>query len=173
MDDILQRLSGGDRRSIGRSDEVVAQVLDKPALFEQLFGGMLHDDPLVRMRAADAVEKITARRPELLQPHKTTLIRQVACSEQQEVRWHVAQLLPRLQATPAERADMVDILLGYLKDRSKIVQTFSLQALADFAAQDAGLRPRVVKLLEAYLETGSPAVKSRCRKLLKKLKRQS
>jgi hypothetical protein len=66
MEDIILKLAGGDRRSIGRSDEVLAD----PSLFDVLFKGMLHEDPLVRMRAADAVEKITARHPEYLQPHK-------------------------------------------------------------------------------------------------------
>ena len=84
--DILKKLSGGDRRSIGRVSEVVADVLDDPTLFEAVFCAMLGDDPVVRMRAADAIEKITARHPEYLQPYKTKLIQQVAKIEQQEVR---------------------------------------------------------------------------------------
>ncbi len=55
MSDLLGKLQGGDRRSIGRADEVVADVLNDPALFDDLFQGMLHDDPVVRMRSADAV----------------------------------------------------------------------------------------------------------------------
>ncbi|MEK7785160.1 MAG: hypothetical protein AAB658_07015, partial [Chloroflexota bacterium] len=56
---ILKKLEGGDLRSIGRSEEVAADVLADPALFGELFDGMLDDNPLIRMRAADAVEKIT------------------------------------------------------------------------------------------------------------------
>ena len=41
-----------------------------------------------------------------------------------------------------------------------------MQALADLAEQDAILRPQVVELLEALVQTGSPAMKSRGRKLL-------
>jgi predicted thioredoxin/glutaredoxin len=59
-----------------------------PPLFEIVFDGMLSDDPLIRMRSADAIEKITAKRPEYLQPYKEKLIKQIAKSEQQEVRWH-------------------------------------------------------------------------------------
>ena len=57
MDDLVARLQGGDRRSIGRVDEVVREVLADPSLFGRLFEGMLHEDPLIRMRAADAAEK--------------------------------------------------------------------------------------------------------------------
>ncbi|NJN94385.1 MAG: hypothetical protein HC875_09970, partial [Anaerolineales bacterium] len=166
---LLQKLSGGDRRSIGHAEEVAAEVLAEPALFPLLFEGMLSDDPLIRMRAADAVEKITAQQPEYLQPYKTQLIEQVARINQQEVRWHVAQLLPRLHLSSAEIAQAVEILLTYLDDPSKIVKTFTMQALADLAEQAASLRPQVISVLTELTQTGSPAMQSRGRKLLRRL----
>ena len=61
---LLDELSGGDLRSIGASDEVVAQVLQQPALFTQLIDGLLYStDPVVRMRCADAMEKISGNTP--------------------------------------------------------------------------------------------------------------
>lgn len=170
MTDILEKLTGGDRRSIGRVDEVVAEVLNDPELFDPLFGAMLSHDPRIRMRAADAVEKITIRHPEYLQPYKSQLIRQVAKINQQEIRWHMAQMLPRLQVTPAEQALIIDLLRSYLKDKSKIVNSSAMQALADFAARDSNLRPEVIVTLEELTATGSPAMKSRGRKLLARLK---
>ncbi len=65
---LLQKLTGGDRRSTGRVEEVVAEVLAKPKYFRLVFEGMLAEDPLVRMRAADAVEKISLQHPEYLRP---------------------------------------------------------------------------------------------------------
>jgi hypothetical protein len=61
---ILRKLEGGDRRSIGRSSEVVTDVLADPRLFGALFAGLSVDDPVVRARAADAVEKISVIHPE-------------------------------------------------------------------------------------------------------------
>ena len=156
-------------RSTGRSDEVVADVLADPDLFDTLFRGILAPEPIVRMRAADAVEKISTVRPEYLRPYKRILVEQIAGIEQQEVRWHVAQMLPRLDWSQDERATIIEILMGYLDDESKIVKTFTMQALADFAARDANLRPQIVELVKELTETGSPAMKSRWRKLVKKL----
>lgn len=170
MSGLLKKLEGGDRRSIGRVRAVVAEVLADPSLFGDLFAGMLHADPLIRMRAADAVEKITARHPEYLHPYKTKLIEQVASIEQQEVRWHVAQLFSRLDLDEAERRTVVAILSEYLLDNSKIVKTFSMQALADIGGQDDELRSLIIGKLEAATRTGSPAMKSRGGKLLGKLK---
>jgi HEAT repeat protein len=168
---LLDMLAGGDRRSIGRVDEVVQMVLNEPGLFDLLFSGMQHDDPVIRMRAADAVEKITARHFEYLQPYKEQLLGSIAAVDQQEVRWHVAQMLPRLALNPAELGAAVQILRGYLDDRSQIVKTSAIQALADLAETDAGLRQELIPLLEQLVQTGSPAVKSRGRRLLAKLKR--
>ena len=170
MSAILKKLEGGDLRSIGRSEEVVTDVLADSALFGELLEGMLNDDPLIRMRAADAVEKVTVEHPEYLRPYKKKLIQQVAKIDQQEVRWHAAQLFSRLELSKAERRLVVNILSDYLKDESKIVKTFAMQALADIAGQDAELRAPIIKKLETLTRTGSPAMKSRGRKLLAKLK---
>jgi hypothetical protein len=170
VSDLLGKLQGGDRRSIGRADEVVADVLNDPALFDDLFQGMLHDNPVVRMRSADAVEKITREHPEYLKPYKAQLIQHVAAIEQQEVRWHVAQILPRLDLSDKERSRVAEILMSYLHDESKIVKTMSMQALAELAEQDAGLLPQVMELLKELVETGSPAMRSRGRRLLEELR---
>lgn len=172
MHAILKKLQGGDRRSIGKVDEVVDQVLGSAALFEELINGLLVNDPVIRMRSADAVEKVTLVKPELLTPHKKILIRLAGDTDQQEIRWHMAQILPRLTLMPGDRKTIVDILYTYLNDKSKIVVTFALQALADFAAEDKKLRPRVVRVLEDLTESGSPAIKNRGRKLLERLKKQ-
>src|SRR5947209_7709197 len=70
----LTALGGGDRRSIGRSNQAVAQVLRRPELFAHLMSGLSHRDRLIRMRSADAMEKVTLRRPELLAPHRARLL---------------------------------------------------------------------------------------------------
>ncbi|MCW4033467.1 MAG: hypothetical protein NWF08_08790 [Candidatus Bathyarchaeota archaeon] len=58
MDQILKKLKGGDLRSIGKADEVVEDIIKNPRLFGEIFKGMLDDDPIVRMRSADALEKV-------------------------------------------------------------------------------------------------------------------
>jgi hypothetical protein len=170
MNALLHKLDGGDRRSIGRSGQVVAEVLADPDLFEVVFAGMSATNPLVCMRCADAVEKITAQRPEFLGAYKARLLKLAATAGQQEVRWHIAQLVSRVEWKRAERRKVAAILSEYLADASKIVKTFAMQALADIAAQDAELRAPIVQRLEKLTRVGSPAMKARGRKLLARLK---
>jgi hypothetical protein len=170
MHALLKKLQGGDRRSIGKADEAVADIRNDPSLFEVLVDGLFTDDPLIRMRAADALEKITADFPEYLHPFKPRLIRLTGETTQQEVKWHLAQILPRLELESDEKKEIVKKLFLYLNDKSKIVVTFALQALADLAVEDKNLQPRIIRVLEEFTQTGSPAIKSRGRKLLKHLK---
>jgi hypothetical protein len=105
---LIDKLRGTDRRSTGRSDEVVRDVLAEPTLFGALVDAVTASDAVVRMRAADAAEKSRAGRPDLLTSHKARLLAEVAAVRQQEVRWHVAQILPRLALTGAERDRAVE-----------------------------------------------------------------
>lgn len=172
MHPILKRLSGGDRRSIGHSNEVVAEVLARPGHFRHVFAGLSSDDLIVRMRAADAVEKITAQRPELLQPFKKKLLAVAGSTDQQEVRWHAALMIPRLELTPKERAVAVDILFDYLHDHSSIVKAWAMQSLSDLAGKDSSLHAKILPLLEELTEIGTPAMRARGRKILQHLNRQ-
>jgi len=166
MNAVIDQLKGGDRRSLGESAEAVAAVAKTPALFADLFECLFEEDPVVRMRAADVVEKVTRESPELLQAWKGPLLETVAARNEKEVRWHVAQLLPRLKLTPAERETAVAILTGYLADESSIVKTFSIQALADLAEQDESLLGQVLPIIERLSRTGTPAMRSRSRRIL-------
>lgn len=172
MHPILTKLSGGDRRSIGRSNEIVAQILKQPALFRYLFEGMESGDEILRMRAADAAEKVTVRRPDLLQPHKRKLLAIAGSSRQQEIRWHAALMIPRLRLTAPERAVAADILFEYLRDRSSIVKTFAMDGLAKLADETPSLRTKIIPLLEELTEIGTPAMRARGRKLLQHLNRR-
>jgi hypothetical protein len=158
---LLQMLTGSDRRSIGRSNEVVARVLKEPALLDLLFSGMLSHDPLLAMRCADAAEKVSARHPELLKPHKTLLLSSLSRAEQKELRWHVAPMLARLELSTAERRQVFDILLGYLDDPSSIVKALSMQAVADVAMPVKDLRELARLHIQKLMVTGTPAMKAR------------
>jgi hypothetical protein len=166
---ILALLEGGDRRSIGHADQVAALVSKDVALFPELMTGLWSGDAPVRMRAADAAEKVTRGNRELLRPYKKELLGLMAETQQQELRWHLAAMIPRLPLNATERKLAVSTMRGYLEDRSSIVKTSALQALADLAQDEPGLRPKVIDVLRESSRNGTPAMKARSRKLLLRL----
>jgi hypothetical protein len=167
---IAAMLKDGDRRSIGKANKIAKLVVSEPPQFTELIRCLWDDDPVVRMRAADAAEKLTLTRPELLNSHKKELLGLLAEAEQIELRWHLALMVPRLALTSPERQRAAATLQRYLEDRSSIVKTFALQGLADLARQDASLRELAKQVIEESLRTGTAAMKARARKLLKELK---
>jgi hypothetical protein len=166
---VLRLLEGGDRRTIGRADQVAAIVAKSLRLFPKLIAGLWSADPLIRMRAADAAEKVTRKHPELLTPFKKELLGLMTEATEQEMRWHLAAMVPRLPLNAAERELAISSLNGYLEDRSSIVKTFALQGLADLAQNDSSIRPMVVETLREATRNGTPAMKARGRKLLLRL----
>ncbi|HTS35947.1 MAG TPA: hypothetical protein VMH04_09765 [Candidatus Solibacter sp.] len=170
MINFSKKLAGGDRRSIGNSNELVAAVLQRPELFPKLIEHLWSNDPIVRMRAADAVEKVSVKRPELLQAFKEELLGLADEATQAELRWHLALMLPRLHLTPAERMRAVSTVRPYLDDPSSIVRTCALQGMADLAEGNRKIEAEVVGFLEKALRNGTPAMKARARKLMARLK---
>jgi hypothetical protein len=168
---ILALLKGADRRTIGRADEVAAMVRKNPKLFEQLVAGLWSPDARVRMRAADAAEKVTRENHEFLRPYKEELLGLMSETPEQELRWHLAVMVPRLELSLKEKQRAISWLHAYLEDRSSIVKTFALQGLADLAREDSSLVPGVTETLREATRSGTPAMKARSRKLLMGLER--
>jgi hypothetical protein len=167
---ILRILEAGDRRTVGRSDQVAALVSKNPECFRELIAGLWSDNGAVRMRAADAAEKATRTNHNLLQPHKRELLGLMTEATQQELRWHLAVMVPRLLLSNREREVAISNLNRYLKDRSSIVKTYALQGLADLGRDDSRLRLQVIELLKEATRNGTSAMKARSRKLLAVLK---
>lgn len=164
---IAERLIGGDRRALGTADTIASEVLRHNELFGELFEAMLHDDPVVRVRASDAVEQLTRARPDLLVPFRKRLIDEVGQTEQTEIRRHVGQMLARIKLDAKERSRAIALLERYLADESSAVTGPAMSALGDFAMEDAHLRRRIAPKIEKLM-SGSPALQARGKKILTK-----
>jgi hypothetical protein len=169
---IRSMLLGGDRRSIGGVADVVVLIEQQPQCISSLVGCLRDEDACVRMRAADALEKISRARPLLLKSYKAALQTLLAETAQQEVRWHLALVLPRLPLSQSECRRVADVLQSYLEDRSSIVKTFAMQGLANLATKCASLRSPVVEMIRVHTRSGTPAMRARGRKLLQTLEHQ-
>lgn len=166
--DIAEVLSGGDRRSIGRSDQVAAFVLNYQSALPELIAALADERAVVRMRAADALEKVSAKEAGWLAPFAAEIL-QATESEDQELRWHAAQILPRLSLDRTQRSEAEERLFGLLDDASRIVRVFALTALVDLAQDDEPLRARLTPVVSAAAATGFPSMKARARKLINRL----
>jgi hypothetical protein len=88
-----------------------------------------------------------------------------------ELRWHLAAIVPRLPLNSKERQRVASALELYLADRSSIVKTFALQGLADLVPSEPAMGAAVIEILREAARNGTPAMKARSRKLLRKTER--
>ena len=169
---IRSLLREGDRRTVGHVAEVVETVLREPRLVSVLVDCVFDADEGTRMRAADALEKISRQRVTELQPYASALLGLFEENDQQELRWHLAVLLPRLRLDANQRRRTGRALQECLSARSSIVRTFALQGLSDLTAQEPSLTPVVLDALRSAEREGTAAMKARSRKLLLQLEKR-
>jgi hypothetical protein len=167
---LLTKLKGGDLRSIGRADEVVKQIGNDQRIFDEVFQGIFDDDPIIRMRSADVVEKVSQKYPFLLKKHKTNILNHLDNFKQQEVKWHIGLMISRLEFTKTESEKVFAVLSNWIvSDKSKIVRVNTMQALADISIKNFNLKKKTITLIKKQIGTRIPSLMSRGIKLLNQL----
>lgn len=168
-DELFKKLSGGDLRSIGKADLVVNEIKNQNE-FDTLFSCLHSDDRLIVMRAADAIEKITAKRGDFLCVHKEEILAFCKCADNIEFKWHLALLLPRLSFSGSEYTAVWEILSSWLLNstESKIVRVNSLQALFELSKQDLEAKEKLNSILIEVEKENIPSLLARIRKIRSK-----
>ncbi len=166
MRDFAKALAGGDRRSIGRADAAVAAVTREPQCFGALWDCLKHPDPLVRMRAADALEKISRTEPSLFAAHKKELLGGALDDGTVEVRWNLIAIAPRLRLTAPEAKKFCAYLDKLLHtDPSRIVKVTALQAAFDLSRCHSAVCDAFHRMLDYARASSWPSLRVRARKL--------
>lgn len=166
-------LGGGDLHSKGASDEIAERIKDQEE-FDHLFSFLHHNDKLVAMRAADALEKVTRKIPEFLSKHKDTVLAYCQKATNKDVLWHLAALVPRLILREPELAQAWDMLTVWARDKqnSRIVRVMSVQALFDLLTKKPELYQDFKLLLEDLEREQVPSLKARIRLIRKELSKR-
>ncbi len=159
-------LLGNDLRRLKNAQRVLEAVTDQKS-FDQLFGLIFHRERPLVMRAADAIEKITIEKKEYLAPHKDQLMAILRSADHIELKWHLAQLLPRLTLSPQEIADVWHRLTYWALNRneSKIVRVNALQGLFDISRLHPEWKKDFAQTIAAVEREPIPSLQARIRKL--------
>jgi hypothetical protein len=163
-------LTGGDLRSLGKANAVV-KATQNQSDFDQLFACMLLNDRLIVMRAADAVEKITTLHPEYLSTNKKEVLSLCHQNTQKELKWHLAQLVPRLPLSVTEFKEIWSLLTTWAKDKSnsRIVRVNAVQSLADLVVQKQGSASELSLLIADLKKENIPSLNARIKSIEKQI----
>jgi hypothetical protein len=167
---VREKLTGGTRTSVGSADEVIQKLLKNSAGLPAIYDLFLDEDPVVAMRASYVAMKVAEQKPESVEPFAKLLLKNLDLYVQQEVRWHVPQLLAHLKLTLAQKRKAYEVLMEWSEtDKSKIVGYYSLQTAANFAESDDKLLHDFIPRLKKLNKTGAKSIQNRCKKIAKQL----
>lgn len=164
--EFIRLLLGKDLRRLKGNSKAIEAVTDQGS-FDELFKLIFHHERNLVMRAIDAVEKITAYRPEYLTPHKKQLLNVLHSADHKELKWHIAQLLPRIKLTENELDEVWHILSYWAlnPNESKIVRVNSLQGLFDLCVDNDDLKSQFHDIMTKMEHERIPSIQARIRKL--------
>ena len=166
MNEILVWLSGGDLRSDGLADEVSAAVLQSPGLFEDLYAGLSESDDVIRGRTADALEKISRQRPDLIAAHLPELVDLSSSDQVPMVKMHLAMIFGHLVLYE----ELIDILQSALFDlleaESVFAKSWAIVSLCIIGRIYPQKSDRIVNRISQLQTDSSIAIRSRAGKAL-------
>jgi len=169
MTQLVDWLGGGDLRSDGMAGEVARWVLERPPLLEELLVGLSVPDDVIRGRTADALEKISRERPELLVDSLRSLERAARRDPVPMVRWHLAMVLTNMVGFREQVGSITNTLAGLLKDESVFVKSWTLTGLCIVGRIYPRKRPAILRRLGPLQSDGSRAVRVRATKAVRLL----
>ena len=162
-------LNGGDLRSISGSNEVVMLIHNQED-FDILFSYLYSSNRLIVMRAADSIEKISRQHSIFLDKYKTNLLELITNAADKELKWHLAQIVSKLNLNGNERNKIFEILKKWTQDKneSKIVRVNSIQTLSEISCNSELLSKSLDKILNTIEKENISSINARIKKLRKR-----
>jgi hypothetical protein len=156
-----------------RNTDIIADiVVQKPELFEELFGIFASNRDPVSRRAAWVIDIVSETHPAFIEPHLGDLVDLLPGFTHDAPKRHSLRILSRSPLPDPERmGKLITICFDLLASRQSSVseKVYSMELLYRFSEIEPDLRQELADTIEWRLEEETAGVKNRGRKLLKKL----
>jgi TPR repeat protein len=159
---------GGKTNSLGRVDEVIQLALSDTTRLDELYACLFSDDAWVRMRAADALEKICRVHPDWIAPYIDKFQGDLAVSTQPSIQWHIAQIYRQVRLTPQQKQIAINWLEALLATTSVdwIVAANAMETLHMFVQDGSVSKTELRRLATIQQRHHAKSVVRRASKLL-------
>lgn len=164
MGQILEWLSGGDLRSDGMSNEAADFVLKNPQVFDELFEGLSVSDDVVRGRTADALEKISRKKPDLMIDRLPKLLQVAEEDHVSMVKMHLAMIFGHLAMYEERLNELISGLLDLLDDGSVFTGSWAIVSLCIIGRKYPEECNQILERIEPIQRDQSIAMRTKARK---------
>jgi HEAT repeat protein len=166
MSQLTSLLAGHDLRSDGMATEVAELILENEELFDEILEGLGDQNPVVRGRSSDAIEKIARKRPDLVSPHLSNLIEIAKKDEVMMVRMHLAMVMGHILVTDVEIRDIFSVLKYLLNDKSVFTRSWTIVSLCILARKIPKYHKEIVEIIAPMKMDRSTAIRTKARKAI-------
>lgn len=151
---------GGKSNSLGQVNEVISLILLDKSRLKELYGCLFEEDAWLRMRAADALEKIGREHPDWLLAFIDKFQKELAISNQPSIQWHLAQIYKEVKLTDEQKRLAIQWLEKILSTTQVdwIVAANAMVTLAKFAQDGSVSQSELLVLLKIQQKHKSKAV---------------
>jgi len=172
MAEAFTEMLTGARNELGRTEEVVAVVLDQPDRIEELYQCFFQSDEWVRLRTASAFKRIWRADVDLFLPYLDGFVRHVSKIVQPSIQWTFAEMCSDLNQylSGMQRRSAKARVKKYVEGSNDwIVLNRSIAALDAWSVDDEKLKAWLVPKLEDLADDERKSVAARARKTLDRL----
>ena len=173
MNELLEKLAGGDLRSDGRGNEVADEVIRNPLLLAKLVEGLSESDDVVRARTAHALERISRVKPELLEGLTSQFIELAETDAVPMVKWHLAMIFGNMMFSEKETSTVVSALFHLLEEESVFVKSWAIVSLTILGRKKRGKSREIITRIKALQNDKSIAIRTKVVKALRVLENEN
>jgi hypothetical protein len=163
---VREALAAAPVRGLGKAHAVANAAGSDAKVLKELVEAGCDSREVVSRRAANALKKVQAVKPELLVPYAGRLVRMALDCEELRTRWNLTLVVGELPLKGRDRKLAVELMFEALESASGFLRAFAMQGLVNLAEGDAALRARVRCVVEKGTQDSSAAVRARARRLL-------
>jgi hypothetical protein len=155
------------------SDEAADFVLKNPKLFDELFEGLSVSDDVVRGRTADALEKVSRKRPDILIDRLPELVQVAEEDHVPMVKMHLAMIFGHLAMYEESLGELLSTLLYLLDDGSVFTRSWAVVSLCIIGRKYPEECKQILERIEPIQRDKSIAMRTKARKAVDLLTQKS
>lgn len=154
-----------------QKDRIVNYISGNQKLFDELMVLFFDGSYRVTQRAAWAMSYCIDAHPKLIQPHFEKLVANLRTTELDAVKRNILRNLQNIEIPERLVGEVTDICFKILASNQEpvAIKAFSMTVLYNITLKIPELQNELKLLIEDLIPYGSPGIKSRGKKILKKL----
>lgn len=155
------------------ADMAVFTIGKDPILFKKVLDFALEDKDVFAQRASRVVQLCTVKFPHLIKPHLNEIITSLPGFQNGGLKRNILRLLSQRtnEFSEEQQGILLDVCYKFImnSDEKPAIKVYSMDILYDISNQYPDLKKELISCIENQMPTASAGIKSRSKKMLKRL----